>query len=446
MARDPVQLRLFQLFQEHRKVSTDTRKIDPGSIFFALKGARFDGNEFAAKALEAGAAYAVVDDPKVAGISDRMILVPDVLKALQDLATAYALSFDVPRIGITGSNGKTTVKELITAVLRKKFRVHATSGNYNNHIGVPLTILSCPEDADIMVLEMGANKQGDIRELTEIGCPTHGLVTVIGRAHLEGMGGIEGVKKTKGEMYDFLAEHNGVAFVASDLPFLKDLSKHVRQRIFYGCDEATPHHILTGVLNSGSLYAEGGVHFSGNGEVYVKSHLFGSVHFHNILTAMAVGRYFGVTPGDMVDAIEAYQPGDRRIEWISRGEHRILLDAYNANPDSTIAAVAAFARLQDPRKILVLGEMLELGKYAVEGHRQVIDEAMRSDWSAVLLIGPSYEKAASPELPEGWQVFQDIEELTRAFTELTRKPSTILIKGSRGMALERLTDRAYVPS
>lgn len=439
---------IFDRFKEYRKVSTDTRTISDGAIFFALKGDRFNGNEYAMGAIESGASYAVVDDKEVAKLSDKMILVPDVLLALQELANMYATSLPIPRVGITGSNGKTTVKELITAVLSKRYKVHATAGNYNNHIGLPLTLLSCPRDAEIMVLEMGANKRGDIKELVEIGEPTHGLVTVIGKAHLEGMGGLEGVKKTKGEMYDFLAEHDGIAFVANNLPFLMDLSSEVKERIVYGeIDENLPvPPILTGCVDNTHLYAEGDIILDDGEKIHIRSHLFGTVHFNNIMTALAVGKWFGVEITDMVDAIEHYQPGDRRIEWIEKGAHRILMDAYNANPDSTSAAIDAFQKLDASNKILVLGEMLELGDYAEDEHRKILDQVADSNWGAVLLMGRSYKEVLPEQLPASWHYFEDFDDLAQTLGKITVKPSTILVKGSRGNALERVTDYVYVPS
>jgi UDP-N-acetylmuramoyl-tripeptide--D-alanyl-D-alanine ligase len=448
MAVQPYLQLLFDRFKEVRRISTDTRTIEKGSIFFALKGARFDGNQFAMSALESGASLAVVDDPKVAKTSDQMILVPDSLKALQDLANIYAKSLSIPRLGITGSNGKTTVKELINSVLAKRYRVHSTSGNYNNHIGVPLTILSCPLDAEIMVLEMGANKKGDIKELVEIGEPTHGLVTVIGKAHLEGMGGIEGVKKTKAEMYDFLADSQGIAFVANHLPYLMDLSSEVGDRVIYGQEDenlAQPP-ILTGKVDPSSLYAEGEVTYADGDKVRIKSHLFGAVHFNNIMTALAVGKWFGVDQDDMVEAIENYQPGDRRIEWIEKGGHRILMDAYNANPDSTSAAIEAFEKFNARNKILVLGEMLELGEYSEKEHRSILDQVSGSNWKAVVLMGNSYKAVVPKEMPPSWYFFENFEELANAFYELTDEASTILVKGSRGNALERITDYVHVLS
>ena len=431
---------LYGLYLGNRKVTTDSRAVEPGAIYFALKGERFDGNDFAAQALENGASLAVVDKQELKGRGDAYFYVEDVLRCLQILAGMHARAFQGVRIGLTGSNGKTTTKELLRSVLSKKYRVHATSGNFNNHIGLPLSVLACPEEAEIMVLEMGANKRGDTAELAEIGAPTHGIVTCIGSAHLEGMGGIEGVKKTKAELYDYLAAHSGVAFVAEDMDYLRELSSSVERRVFYGGQERQEKKILWGVVRPESLYAEGRIWFDDGGVVEVRSQLFGSVHFHNIQTALAVGKYFGVAVEDMVDAIAAYQPGDRRIEWIERGGHKVLLDAYNANPDSTAAVVSAFARLEDRRKIVVLGDMLELGPYAEEGHRRVLEEVRRTEWAAVLLLGENYAAASPGDLPEGWQVFREVEELFSAIGELTVEPSTVLVKASRGLKLERVLE------
>src|SRR5690606_6026597 len=227
--------------------------------------------------------------------------------------------------------------------------------------------------------------------------------------------------------YDYLAAHSGVAFVAADMDYLRELSSSVEKRVFYGGQERQEKKILWGVVRLESLYAEGRIWFDDGGVVEVRSQLFGSVHFHNIQTALAVGKYFGVADADMVDAIAAYQPGDRRIEWIEKGGHKVLLDAYNANPDSTAAVVSAFARLEDRRKIVVLGDMLELGPYAEEGHRRVLEEVRRTEWAAVLLLGENYAAASPGDLPEGWQVFREVEELFSAIGELTVEPSTVLV-------------------
>jgi UDP-N-acetylmuramoyl-tripeptide--D-alanyl-D-alanine ligase len=431
---------LLNHYQKHRSVSIDSRKVQHGTLFFALSGDRTDGNRFAKGALENGASYAVVDKPELAGEDDRLIVVDDSLKCLQDLATLYILSLSAVRIGITGSNGKTTTKELMQRILSRKYKVHANAGNYNNHIGLPLTVLSCPQDVEVLVLEMGANKRGDIRELAEIGRPTHGVVTCIGLAHLEGMGGLEGVKKTKGELYDYLAQSGGTAFVNRKLDFLEELSRGVGSRVFYGRECEDDGCTLSGLVEKGALYAEGTVRFKAGEFLRVRSNLFGQVHFDNILTALAVGYHFGVGVEEMGEEVAAYRPSGNRVEWVELGLHKLLMDAYNANPDSTVEAVRSFGMLEGDDKVLVLGEMLELGPYSEEGHRAVLEEVGRHSWKAVLTLGAGYYELGDFPGRGKVEAYMDFEQLKAAFVEALQQPSTVLVKGSRGNTLERLKD------
>ncbi len=427
---------LYDLYQAHPEVFTDSRKIKPGGIFFALKGERFDGNRFARQALDAGAAYAVVDDPSVA-TTDRMILVKNSLVTLQDLARHHRRQFDVPFIGITGSNGKTTTKELVSGVLAKKYRTFFTQGNLNNHIGVPLTILSIPKTAEMVVVEMGANHQGEIGFLSTISQPSHGLITNIGKAHLEGFGGIEGVKKGKSELYRFLAETDGIVFINTNERFLEELAAPVRQKVFYGKTEQAVFSKKDDYqfqLVSADPFVK--VEFAAfTGEAYlVHSQLPGAYNFGNIITAIALGLYFELAPSDILEAVEAYVPQNNRSQILQKGSNTIVLDAYNANPTSMREALINFGKMEGDRKIAILGDMLEMGEYAEAEHRAIFEQAQELPLEQLVLVGPEFARFQEPSV----LYFKDVDELKPWWREQSFEDACILIKGSRSIGLERI--------
>ena len=382
---------LYELYLKHPVVVTDSRQITPGCIFVGLKGERFDGSEYANSALDQGAAYAVVRQGMVYN-TERMIAVDDPLNTLQNLARFHRDRLSIPVIGITGSNGKTTTKELVHSVLSTTYRVSATKGNFNNHIGVPLTLLGIPGDTELAIIEMGANHVGEIAMLCDLARPTHGLVTNIGQAHLEGFGGPEGVKRGKSELYDSLAGSDGIAFVNVNEDFLLDLSSHVSRRILYGSKEnafgITPDYCFD--INDNE------VEFSDNsGDGFIAwTSLFGDYNLQNVVTAVAVGLHFGVQGDRICEAVSSYVPRNNRSEWVERGSNRWLLDAYNANPTSMANALRSFDELEEPNKIVILGAMKELGEYAAEAHHTLAAQAARIKAERLIFLGEEFRQAA----------------------------------------------------
>jgi UDP-N-acetylmuramoyl-tripeptide--D-alanyl-D-alanine ligase len=417
---------IYKRFLEGNGVSTDTRKVRAGSMFFALKGASFNANLFAKDALDLGAEYAVIDEEKFK-ISDRYILVKDALTTLQDLANFHRRQFKIPFIAVTGSNGKTTTKELIKAVLSKKYKTYATEGNLNNHIGIPLTILSIENDVEIAVIEMGANHQKEIEGYCKIAEPSHGLITNIGKAHLEGFGGLEGVKKGKGELYDYLLRTGGVAFINSNNEILKEISKftvpiyYPRKGDYYACEllESTPYVII-----------ETEEHRK------VETQLTGAYNFENIAAALCIGKYFKV-PADAANAAVAeYDPQNNRSQIIEKGGNTIILDAYNANPSSMKAAIENFAKMKATSKILVLGDMFELGDESKFEHASLGKLISQFKFDKIILCGSQmvYTKETCPSA----LYFPDKESLMEWIKSNKVSNSHLLIKGSRGMGLENI--------
>lgn len=430
---------LLQHFTNCQRICTDTRKLLPGDLFFALKGDNFDGNRFAVQALAAGAAYAVIDDPAVASGDQRLLLVEDGLKALQDLARAYRQQLNIPVVAITGSNGKTTTKELIASVLSKAHKTHFTQGNLNNHIGVPLTLLSMPLTTEIAVIEMGANHQNEIAELCQIAEPTHGLITNIGKAHLEGFGGLEGVKKGKSELYAYLAEHKGVAFINIEENYLTDLAQQygIKKRIDYCLSETpdptTPYYEirldqLIPFIKVSFLRPMGGLHT-------VESSLSGLHNLQNIMTAIAVGKYFKVPSLSIVEGIAEYTPSNNRSQRMEHQGVSIYLDAYNANPSSVSATLTSFvAEAKGPQRV-ILGDMLELGPTSSAEHLRIARMAQELDFTEVILVGPHFSEAAKQlQLPH----YNSVTELQAHVNWTKWAGSQVLVKGSRGMKLEQL--------
>ena len=416
---------LYEIYTVNPSIQTDTRKLSAGDLFFALKGPSFNGNAFAQHALEAGAAYAVIDEAAFKK-DERYILVEDALSTLQALARHHRRQFSIPFLAITGSNGKTTTKELITAVLRKKFKTYATAGNLNNHIGVPLTLLSIKKDAEFAVIEMGANHQKEIASYCRIAEPTHGLITNCGKAHIEGFGGVEGVRKGKGELYDYLRQSDGAIYRNADLDYLEAMSRGITQQITYGEGAAD---------YSGKPETEGiflSVDFRGR---KLKTNLVGAYNFPNVMSAIAIGLSNGVPPDDIADALAAYNPDNSRSQWLKRGTNQIILDAYNANPTSMKAAIENFAAAALPHKQLWIGAMKEMGEDADKEHQELIALAEGGPWEELLLVGKEFEafKAA-----HRW--FATSEEAANWVRQHPPAGAAILIKGSRGSRMEALLE------
>jgi UDP-N-acetylmuramoyl-tripeptide--D-alanyl-D-alanine ligase len=422
---------LHQLFLKHPTVSTDSRKVEPNSLFFALKGANFDGNKYAAEAIKKGAAFAIVDDPGLPE-HEKFVLVNDVLESLQKLATYHRKKLNVPVLGITGTNGKTTTKELIVAVLQKKYRVTFTSGNLNNHIGVPLTLLKMDSQTQLAVVEMGANHVGEIDQLCHIADPDIGLITNIGKAHLEGFGSFEGVIKTKSELYDYLREKAGTCFINSDNELLMKQAGDL-EKLTYGTGNAQ----LKGELQESGYYLTVKALFP-KGWLYLKSKLIGSYNFENILAAARVGLHFGVDPLDIQKAIENYQPTNNRSQLILKGTNKIFMDAYNANPTSMLASLKNFAGMKGPSKTVILGDMLELGNQSLSEHQKIADLATSLKLDTIYLVGKEFEKTSTGLKTKK---FGNTELLSGYLSQ--HKPienNLILIKGSRGIQLEKILE------
>ncbi|TNE61959.1 MAG: UDP-N-acetylmuramoyl-tripeptide--D-alanyl-D-alanine ligase [Bacteroidetes bacterium] len=429
---------LFSLFQQHPDVCTDTRLLRNGSIFFALKGDNFDGNKFAAQALAAGAAFAVVDDPDYVSDPDRCLLVPDVLTCLQQLATRYRRQFDIPVIAIGGSNGKTTTKELVSAVLSSHYPCHATTGNLNNHIGVPLTLLSMPPDTEVAVIEMGTNQPGDMDLLCTIAEPSHGLLTNIGKEHLEGFGDLEGVKLEEGALYRYLTQHNGCAFVNASESDLPAMSAEVPRRVFYRSSEKL--HQQEGIIDV-HLLAETPflkVAFLSEKDtpVEVQSQLIGRFNFQNIMTAIALGVYFKVPASGIASAIGQYTPANNRSQLIRRGNTTIFMDAYNANPSSMRAALETLLHAAAPKKVAIIGDMLELGDASLREHEAILEFAAASGLDQLVVVGPEFGRCA----PGRYKAlhFPDAGAAADWFRTQSFDDTFILVKASRGIRLERV--------
>ena len=425
---------LLKLHLRHGRVCTDTRKLRAGDLFFALHGPNFNGNRYAREALHKGAVGAVVDDPALLDTAEEgLYLVSDTLMALQDLARAYRRRFHIPVIAITGSNGKTTTKELLTAILSTTYRTHATAGNFNNHIGVPLTLLAMPPQTEVAVIEMGANHRGEIDALCAIAEPSHGLITNIGAAHLEGFGGPEGVRAGKRELFDYLFDHRGLAFFNLSESSLKGLLHERQARILLAeSADAVPG---TYTVKAWGLQPAVRIGMPDEGGVLldVNSQLGGRHNLLNLVAATTIGRYFKVSAAKVKRAVEQYRPTNNRSEWRRWGKHRVLLDAYNANPSSMRAALQLLVDTPADHRIAVLGDMLELGDYAERAHRELLAQARTLDIDRVVVVGPQMGNYAG-EVPH----FADTAALRTWFDAQNFPPSLILLKGSRAVGLEAL--------
>ena len=421
---------IYKVYLQHPVVDTDTRNIMQGSMFFALKGANFNANEFAKEAISKGAKYAVIDEEL--HYSEGCILVKDVLTTLQQLANHHRKQFTIPVIGITGSNGKTTTKELMATVLSKKYKTHFTQGNLNNHIGVPLTLLALKKEHEIAIIEMGANHQGEIATLSNIAEPGYGIITNIGKAHLEGFGGPEGVIKAKSELYHFIKAHKGKLFVNADDELLMRLS-HGIDRISYG---TTPDADCEGITEKESFLAKA-IFIDDGIKVEVQSKLAGRYNFYNMLAAACVGFNFGLTISQIKEAIEGYIPSNNRSQVVKKENNTIWVDAYNANPSSMKSAIETFTELPENNKVLILGDMFELGDDSHKEHQSLVELIENKKcWSAVYLVGKEFGKTTSSA-----QLFESTEAFTEWLNKNPLKDRTILLKGSRGMAMERVLEK-----
>lgn len=416
---------LYQHYLARPSVQTDTRQLQPGDIFFALRGPNFNGNQYAAAALEAGASLAVIDDPAFHTVPEKMMLAEDALQTLQQLALYHRRQFDIPFIAITGTNGKTTTKEMVRTVLGAKYRTYATAGNLNNHIGVPLTLLGIPADAEMAVIEMGANHQREIAGYCTLALPTHGLITNIGKAHLEGFGSEEGVRKAKGELYDHLREHNGTAFVCTDYQYLADMSGGIGHIITYGSEKAT----YTGGAVPGSALLELNTAETG----LVRTQLAGAYNFPNVMAAIAIGLHFKVPAEQIRSAIEGYVPSNNRSQIEKRGSNTFIMDAYNANPSSMKAAVENFAAINAPQKVLLLGAMKELGEDSEKEHQALADLLQQRHWKAVVLVGPEFSRVNHPYI-----FMENAADAKRWLEQQGLENTHILVKGSRSVGMEKV--------
>ena len=418
---------LYALFLQHPSIQTDTRKLQQGDLFFALKGPNFNGNQFARKALDAGAAFVVTDEP--ADFTDeRIINTGDSLQTLQQLAKYHRQQFAIPFIAITGSNGKTTTKELIHEVLSTTFKTYTTKGNLNNHIGIPLTILSVQKDAEIAVIEMGANHQKEIESYCRYTLPTYGIITNCGKAHLEGFGGIEGVRKGKGELFDYLKKNNGAVFIMSDYDYLKEMSKGINEIKTYGTQAAE----ITGIAGNTHEFLEVLI-TNGTGIKNIHTHLVGIYNLPNVLAAIAVGKYFKVEEAKIKTALEQYIPSNSRSQMMEKDGNKIILDAYNANPSSMKAAIENFAGMEGNNKILLLGGMMELGDESFAEHKALIELIKKYTWHQVVLVGGDFNK-----IPHPYVYLATSVQAKEWFQQQHFKNVTLLVKGSRSMQMEKV--------
>lgn len=421
---------IYNYFQKSAQVITDTRKIVEGAMFFALKGEKFNGNKYAAEALEKGAAYAVIDE-KEFYLNDRTILVDDALKTLQQLATFHRKKLGIPILAITGSNGKTTTKELIAAVLSTKYNISFTQGNLNNHIGVPLTLLSMNENTELGIVEMGANHPGEIGILSEIADPDYGIITNIGRAHLEGFGSFEAIKKTKSELFDYLnRKKEGTVFYNIDNPILTEITQDIKNKVSFGTSGAD--------LNGEPVHSPPFIHVKvkfPKGILYLNSKLTGNYNFENIMAAACIGQYFEVDPLKIQKAVKNYSPQNNRSQLIEKNGVKIIMDAYNANPTSMQASIKSFGDAFPNPKFVILGDMLELGDDAQSEHSAILKQIKKHSFSEVFLVGPLFTESAKNS---SFNTFISSEELCQHLTKNPVKEGAILIKGSRAIQLEKV--------
>lgn len=431
---------LYALYKKCTGITTDSRKIEEGSMFFALKGEKFDGNDFAEDALKAGAKYAVVDRFLLEGTSYRgrkCIVVENTLDMLQKLASYHRMQFDIPVVGITGTNGKTTTKELVAAVLARKFNLVATEANYNNYIGVPLTLFRLNEKTEMAVVEMGASAPGEIACLTQVSQPTCGLITCVGKAHLLGFGSFEGVKKTKGELYDFLRQKGGMVFYNADNEHLSEMVAH-RPGLCARKYGVKYQHVTVLQATAEEPFLRMELEYRGN-PTKIATHLVGDYNADNVMAALCVGEYFDVPYADAIKAIESYVPSNSRSQMVRTERNTLIIDAYNANPSSMRAALDNFAGTGFTGKTLMLGDMLELGENSAAEHQAILERALEVA-DTIYLVGDEFSAAAKSVKPESKHVysFPDIAALREYVTEHPVDGATILIKGSNGKHMKEV--------
>jgi UDP-N-acetylmuramoyl-tripeptide--D-alanyl-D-alanine ligase len=420
---------LYSIYLEHSIISTDSRQIMPGCLFFALKGDNFDGNKYASIALAAGAAYAVIDDANYA--KSNTLLVHDVLDTLQNLALMHRRKFNIPVVAITGSNGKTTTKELINAVLSQDYHVTATKGNLNNHIGVPLTLLGITKKTQIAIIEMGANHPLEIAKLCQLAEPNHGLITNIGKAHLGGFGGYEGVIKAKNELYYWLRNSAGIVFVNSGNPLLMELTSRMK-RILYGSEQGINTQGIA-KKNTSNLELDW---FSDKNKITIQTNLVGNYNFENVMAAICIGTFFNIQPKKIKSAITSYQPSNSRSQAMKTSRNSIILDAYNANPTSMQLAIENFKMVEAPHKMVILGDMLELGEESPAEHLAIVNLVNEADFDRAVFVGPDFKKAAAERFP--W--FRNSDEAREWLQKEQLNDFTILVKGSRGIKMEKVLE------
>lgn len=420
---------LYDLFIHNPQITTDSRNCPKGSIFFALKGDKFDGNQYAGKALASGCVYAVIDNPDYY-IGERTILVDNVLKTLQQLAHHHRKVLGLPIIGITGTNGKTTTKELLAAVLSTKFNLLYTEGNFNNHIGVPLTLLRLTHDHEMAVIEMGASHPGDIKELVDIVHPNYGIITNVGRAHLEGFGSFEGVIRTKGELYDYIRRSKGKIFIKKENEYLQSIAKGIEQITYGNGDDA----FASGRVVSCDPFLV--FNWKQQGKLHtVETHMIGSYNLDNVLAAVVVGRFFKIPAERISRAIAAYEPTNNRSQFKKTDNNELIIDAYNANPSSMKVALDNFITMPVQPKAIILGDMRELGPTSDELHAEVVEQIKKGQFDKVFLCGEHFSKVGKEFSP-----FATTEVMTEELRRQPLKGYHILIKGSHSMGLEKLAD------
>ena len=420
---------LYDLFIHNPQITTDSRNCPKGSIFFALKGDKFDGNQYAGKALASGCVYAVIDNPDYY-IGERTIPVDNVLKTLQQLAHHHRKVLGLPIIGITGTNGKTTTKELLAAVLSTKFNLLYTEGNFNNHIGVPLTLLRLTHDHEMAVIEMGASHPGDIKELVDIVHPNYGIITNVGRAHLEGFGSFEGVIRTKGELYDYIRRSKGKIFIKKENEYLQSIAKGIEQITYGNGDDA----FASGQVVSCDPFLV--FNWKQQGKLHtVETHIIGSYNLDNVLAAVAVGRFFKIPAERISRAIAAYEPTNNRSQFKKTDNNELIIDAYNANPSSMKVALDNFITMPVQPKAIILGDMRELGPTSDELHAEVVAQIKKGQFDKVFLCGEHFSKVGKEFSP-----FATTEAMVEELRKQPLKGYHILIKGSHSMGLEKLAD------
>ena len=429
-------MQLYPIFLQHPIICTDSRDCPQGSLFFALKGENFNANAFALPALEKGCAFAVVDEAEFA-IDERFILVDDVLENLQQLAAYHCKQLGTPIIGITGTNGKTTTKELIAAVLKEKYNILFTQGNLNNHIGVPLTLLQMREEHQLAVVEMGANHPGEIRQLCRIACPDYGIITNVGKAHLEGFGSLEGVMKTKAELYEYIFANGKLIFINTGNSLLQQMAVDsgfvsTDKKLGYSLKEEDEEARYRAVITDCSPYLQLKCTLEGE-EIDLNTQLIGSYNAENVLAAVAIGGYFDLTGQQIKNGLENYVPRNNRSQLTITEHNKLVVDTYNANPTSMRAAILNFAQMKVDQKTLILGDMFELGEQSDAEHQNIIQLLQQNSFKNVLLVGKDFKKTRN-----SYPSFENVSDLIDYVNENPLRDNYILIKGSRGMKLEKV--------